>query len=226
VGEAAVKLAAEHGLVVELLARPGEFVVVGQASAMVWPAERVTDQMAAEVSGTFILSRTRTPAQDPGFIVEQLTEIASRALSRGINDPFTACVCIDYLGAALVRLAGRRMPSSVRTDRSGRGRVIVTPVAFGELLNLACDPLHEYGSSHRMVVLRLAWMLRRLARVARRPADRAAVLRHCELLRVNAERRLSDSAGWAGVRSELDGVVLEAAEALPDRAGSGAQRRK
>jgi uncharacterized membrane protein len=36
------------------------------------------------------VGRERTPAQDPEHGVRQLVEIALRALSPGINDPFTA----------------------------------------------------------------------------------------------------------------------------------------
>ncbi len=213
VGDSALRVAAEHGLVIELLAKPGDFVLAGQASARVWPLDRASDEIARKVTGVFILSRARTPAQDPGFSLGQLTEIAARALSSGINDPFTACVCIDYLGSALARLAGRKLPSRVRKDGTGRGTLIAPRSDFEDLLGLACDPLHEYGSSHRVVVLHLAGMLARVAESVRRPGDHAAVLRHLARLRYNAERHLSPIAGWAEVRQDLDAATARAAAA-------------
>jgi len=215
VGDTALKLASEHRLVVEFLVQPGDFVVEGQLCARAWPPERVPDDVANDIARGFVLSRTRTAAQDPGFTIGQLTEIASRALSRGINDPFTATVCVDYLGAALIRLAGRRIPSPYRVRGEG---VVVTPrPGFPELLALACDPLHEYGSSHQMVVLRMAHMLARLAHTAGQPANRTAVLHHLMLVRLNAERCLGSTAAWPRVRRELDEITTRAAASPPPR---------
>lgn len=49
------------------------------------------------------------------FAVHQLVEIAMRALSPSINEPFTAVVCVDRLGSALSRLAQR----DIRCAREG-----------------------------------------------------------------------------------------------------------
>lgn len=55
----------------------------------------------------FSLGETRTPTQDLEFLIDELVEIALRALSPGINDPFTAITSMHWMGAALAKLADR-----------------------------------------------------------------------------------------------------------------------
>ena len=62
--------------------------------------------------------------------MQQLVEIAAHALSPGINEPFTALTCIDWLGTSLREVAGREMPSALRCDKSGQLRVIARPLHF------------------------------------------------------------------------------------------------
>ena len=46
----------------------------------------------------------RTLAQDLAFAIDQLVEIAIRALSPAVNDTFTALTCIDWLGDGLCKI--------------------------------------------------------------------------------------------------------------------------
>ena len=55
----------------------------------------------------FVLGAQRTHEQDPEFAFSQLVEIAVRSLSPGINDPFPATTCLDWLSVGLCELATR-----------------------------------------------------------------------------------------------------------------------
>ena len=59
--------------------------------------------------------------QDAAFGLQQLVDVALKALSPGINDPTTARMCIDRLGALLGWLASRRFPDPHRMARGGCG---------------------------------------------------------------------------------------------------------
>jgi uncharacterized membrane protein len=148
-------LARKHDLVVTLRVRPGDFVVAGELVALAWPGARVDDARYAELAGVFILGRERSAQQDVLFVVNQLVEVASRALSPGINDPFTAITCLDQLGAALCRVARRPLPDGRRYDDAGRLRVIAEPVRFAELVDTAFDQIRTYGREHLVVIVRL-----------------------------------------------------------------------
>ncbi len=109
-----MKIATENNLIVRLNYRPGNFVVQGSKLVMVWPSERVNKKLTQKINDAFILGNQRTSTQDVEFSVNQLVEIAVRALSPGINDPFTAIRCIDQLSAALCHLVEKDIPSPYR----------------------------------------------------------------------------------------------------------------
>lgn len=173
-------LATEHDLVVTLLRRPGDFIVADEPAALVWPAGRVDDELREAITGAFILGRERSAQQDVLFVVNQLVEVAARALSPGINDPFTAITCLDRLGAVLCRVARLPLPDGRRYDEGGRLRVIATPIRFDELVDAAFDQIRYYGRDNLLVMGRL---LETLARVGEAADEwrRAPLLRQARL---------------------------------------------
>ncbi len=95
-----VRLAAELGVIIHLRYRPGHFLVQGHPYATVWPADAAA-QVARELARAHVTGPYRTLAQDVSFGVDQLVEIAIRALSPAVNDTFTALTCIDWIGDSL-----------------------------------------------------------------------------------------------------------------------------
>ncbi len=65
------------------------------------------------------VGRNRTPYQDVAFAVQQLVELAVRALSPGTNDPFTAQNALDDLTVGLALMAARPTPSAQSVRRRG-----------------------------------------------------------------------------------------------------------
>ncbi|MCY7283707.1 MAG: DUF2254 domain-containing protein, partial [Cyanobacteria bacterium CAN_BIN43] len=109
-----MQIATEGNLLLQLQKRPGDFVVKGSPLAIVYPAEAVNKKLAEQINSAFVVGSQRTDRQDIEFSINQLVEIASRALSPGINDPFTAVRCVDQLSAALCHLAQKEIPSAYR----------------------------------------------------------------------------------------------------------------
>ncbi len=132
-GERLMQIARDNDLILKVPSRPGKFVVEGDALAKAWPVDRVSEKTANAIRGLFYFGTRRTLVQDVEFGIDQLVEVAVRALSPGINDPFTAINCIDRLGAALcvvseprhslrVSLRPRRKTSRDRRRIDGFGR--------------------------------------------------------------------------------------------------------
>ena len=113
--------------------QPGDFAHVGRTLVEAWPPERCDDEAIDAIRDAFGIGSRRSALQDLRFLIDELVEIAARALSPGVNDPFTAVTCLDWLGAALSDLAGRELPSHLRVDEDGALRVIAHPETFGEL---------------------------------------------------------------------------------------------
>lgn len=99
--------AAGKNVTIRLLVRPGDYVSVHSPVAEIRPPKSV------DVVAAMRIGERRTPEDDPEFAVRQLVEIAVRALSPAINDPYTAVAVLDRLGDAACSLKGRRLGSNV-----------------------------------------------------------------------------------------------------------------
>jgi uncharacterized membrane protein len=182
-------IAESRDLVVRIDRRPGEYLSRGMTLGRAWPASRATDEVDRELGGAFTFGNQRTPSQDIGFGIQQLVEVAMRALSPGVNEPFTAFACIDRLGSAMRSLAQRETPAAARADREGKLRVVARPLTFPEGLAAAFDPIRLESCTNVPVAMRLLDALESIAAVATRSADRAAVRRQVLLLSEGARNR-------------------------------------
>lgn len=204
--EALLALALEEDLIVRLERKPGNYVVASCPLALIWPVSRVTDRLTDQVRSLFILSHQRTSGQDIEFGVNQLVEIAVRALSPGLNDPFTAITCVDHLGSALCRLASRDMPSPYRHDRQDQLRVIAPADTFPEIVDAAFNQIRQYGRSSAAVTIRLLETIAMVAGFAHRPEDRATLLRHAEMIARGASEGLPEDQDRRAVEERCQAV--------------------
>lgn len=115
------KLAEKADCRIALRLRAGDFVHPGvplvaiRADASTEPPDH---ELADQIRAQFTLGGSRTPTMDLQFLIDELVEIALRALSPGINDPFTAITALHWIGAATAELGGRdlRGPNGGRDD--------------------------------------------------------------------------------------------------------------
>jgi uncharacterized membrane protein len=181
-GDALMALAMQEDVVIRVERRPGHYVVATRPLALVWPGNRVTDQLMDRVNCAFALGNQRTSGQDIEFAVNQLVEIAVRALSPGVNDPFTAIACVDRLGSALCRLARQDVPSPYRYDTQDQLRVITPVFTFPDVTDAAFNQIRQYGRTSTAVTIRLLETIAEVAGSVHRSEDRVALLRHAKMI--------------------------------------------
>ena len=150
-----MNLAIDYDLLIHLHHRPGEFIANGEILATVWPPHHIEDNLHEKISRTFLIGNRRTEEQDVEFAIHQLVEIALRALSPGIHDPFTAIGCIDRLGGCLGLLADRTLPSAFHFDEKQTLRVVARPLTMDGIFNAAFNQIRQEGASNVAVGLRL-----------------------------------------------------------------------
>lgn len=202
-GDALMALAMQDDFVIRLERRPGHYIVATRPLARVWPGDRVTDQLMERVNSAFVLGNQRTSGQDIEFAVNQLVEIAIRALSPGVNDPFTAMTCVDHLGSALCRLAQRDMPSPYQYDSQNQLRIISLVFTFPEVTDAAFNQIRQYGRSSVAVTIRLLETIAEVAKFIHQPEDRAALLRHAMLIARGAHGGLPEKEDRQGVEERF-----------------------
>jgi uncharacterized membrane protein len=139
-----IELANDMDIVIRLTCRPGDFLRSDQGIAEVGLCVQWTDGDADRVRHAFTLGFTRNPTQDVFSIINQLAEIAIRALSPGVNDPYTAMQSIDWLSAGLVTLSKRRLPDRFRCDEAGQVRVITTELNYSDFVDAMVRQLTPY----------------------------------------------------------------------------------
>lgn len=206
-GEALLALAMEGDLVVRLERRPGNYVISGSRLAVIWPESRASDRLTHHVRSLFVLGHQRTPDQDIEFGVNQLVEIAVRALSTGLNDPFTAITCVDHLGSVLSRLATRGVPSRYRHDHRNQLRVIAPANTFREITDAAFNQIRQYGRTSVAVNLRLLETIAVIVGFAHRPEDRATLQLHARMIARGAVETLPESEDRRAVEERFQTVV-------------------
>lgn len=192
--DALVCLAKQQDVVFTMACRPGHYRFCGQP--LVWiadPAEGLNDGLEGAVNAAMVFGNQRTPTQDLEFSIDQLVEIAARALSPGVNDPFTAIACIDRLGSAFARIAQRPLPANFRRDEAGGIRLILQNTSHRELLDAAFHQIRQSARSNVAVSIRLLDVLDALASMAPRETDRAALRAHAELV-LQASQGIPDDA--------------------------------
>lgn len=203
--ERLVDVASEHDLVVRLETRPGRFVVDNTTFALAYPAAHVTDEVLDEIAGCVVAGPRRSAQDDIEFPIKQMVEIAVRALSPGINDPFTANTCVDQLSSGLCVLAGREFPPSNVVDERGRLRVTVEdPVTWDRMVGGAFDQIRQCADFHASVYVHLLESLARIARCVRHPERIEPLVREAQLVLEAAGRNLDETADLRTVRQRYD----------------------
>ncbi len=139
-----IKIASRNDLVLRPTRRAGDFVAEGWALLEAYSDETIGDEIREECVAAVSIGRQRTAQHDLQFGIDELVEIAARALSPGINDPFTAIACLDWLGAALGELASCPPPPTALTDDHGTARVVVRLQDFEDYLSAAFGQLRHY----------------------------------------------------------------------------------
>ncbi|MBO1073636.1 DUF2254 domain-containing protein [Roseomonas marmotae] len=191
--------AAARGATLDLLVRPGDYVFPGAPVAEVSPpalAEEASERICVAMS----LGDRRAAAQDLEFAVRQLAEIAVRALSPGINDPFTAIAVLDRFGDVLCGLTDRHLPGRA-VLRDGRAVLFRRTVNYDGLLDAMFHMVRQNGASSAAVLLRLIEVLGVVLAAEQAPGRRAALRRHADLNLIAGRLNLSDRAAVADLEA-------------------------
>ena len=202
-----MQIACDRSLLLHVKSRPGRFVVKGSDIVMVFPGECVNRKLSEQINDAFMFGRQRTEQQDVEFPVNQLVDIALRAISPGINDPTTAIQCIDQLSAGLSHLAQREIPSAYRYDDENNLRVIAEPFTFAGLTDAAFNQIRQYGKSDVGVVIRLLEAIATIARYTQNPIDRAALRRHTEMIRHDSQEAVSQELDKQDIEQRYQAVL-------------------
>jgi uncharacterized membrane protein len=183
-----VELAAEADGVVVMAAEAGDHLLPGE------PLLRSTLPADCDdaLRGCVVLGGARTPTQDLRFAVQQLVEMAVRALSPGTNDPYTARNAIQEVGVGLSMVVSAREPARGLADDKGDVRLVLDLPDAAGIVDEALTDLRVHSSSEPHVVREVLRLAERLQRAGDEEV-RALVTHHVALMLDAFEETGSDA---------------------------------
>ncbi len=197
--------------VVRLDALPGSFLVRGTPVGVAWPASSagrldadVADELGRRVAEGVHVGPERTSAQDVGFALRQLTDVANKALSPGVNDPTSAVHALGHVSAFLCALTERELGPALLRDGDELVRVVLCRPDLAAYVDLGIAQPSRYGVSDPQVLERILRVLLDLSH--RVTTDQGPVVEE-QLARVRARAQ-----GPTFDAQERDGLAMIADE--------------
>lgn len=194
-----LEITTQQNLMIKVLYRPGQFVVKNSPIALIQlgknsvssqklqknpeaePEEKI-EELEQQINKAFSCGNQRKPEHDVEFPVKQLVEMAIRAISPAVNDPFTAVRCIDRLSALLCYVLQKDKQSAYLFDPAGTLRLIIDPITFEMLVNAAFDQIRQYGRTDVAVTLRLLETLQTIGEQTHLEKERQALHRQADMI--------------------------------------------
>jgi uncharacterized membrane protein len=198
------EIAAATGHSMQLVTLVGDYVTAGGLVGWCW--RRATDGQAGVDSG--VMQRAlkhvhigfeRTLQQDIRLGLRQMVDIALRALSPAINDPYTAIQVVHHVSAVESVLASRALPDDVHRDNSGELLALLPYPSFATYLTVGCAQIRRYGSREPLVLAALLQLLSAVAQNCIDASRRAAVRAQIDLVVRASERELTEQSDRAMV---------------------------
>lgn len=198
-----VECAREMGAVVELEVKPGRHVIAGGGAGWITPPHAATEALRERIATCVVTGGERSSVQDLETSIRHLVEVALRALSPSVSDPFTAIAVVDRLTESLAKIMQRGSPRCVWRDQDGTVRLLMPATTFADIVEEAFRQIRQHSHDQPAVLIRLVESFGKLLEQAN--ADQRAVLE--EKLAIVVE------TGRGSIQQEKDLAALEAAAA-------------
>lgn len=180
--ETLLKVTSDLDIVLELHYRPGDHLVAGIEMGKIYTNKELEKTQLKRMSDQFVIGKIKEGDQDLEFSVHQMVEIASRALSPGVNDPYTAMTCIDNLTATLCHISQMELPSKYRVDKDKNLRIIANTTDFEGLVDAAFNQIRQFSKGSTAVIIKLMEAQITLYGVVTKEKQINAVKKHAEMI--------------------------------------------
>lgn len=210
------KLACKEKAAFEVNVRAGHFILRNGEHVVVHADASLSPDTVDGIRSAFVVGGERSPAQDLEFGLRQLVEIALRALSPGINDPYTAIAVVDRLGAALEEIFQRSLEREVWRDDAGDARVVAKRSDPQGLVDAAFNEIRQAARTLPAVLIRMADVLGQTAPALRTDDMRDAVDLHLAKLAETVDHATLAPSDLRAVRRRIEQARIAVAGKPPD----------
>ena len=140
----------------------GKYAMQNTPIVHIFPVPEDMQDVADGVRAAVMVGETRTLQQDMAYGVRQLSDVALKALSPGINDPTTAHDAVSHLGTVLVDLLNRRPPARRLSGEEGQVLLVPHATTYEQLVGLAFDEVRIASTGQPTVLIYLLDVLHRV----------------------------------------------------------------
>ena len=172
-----------------------------------WPAS-AADAITRDLERAHFTGPHRTLAQDLAFAIDQLVEIAIRALSPAVNDTFSALTCIDWLSDGLCKISSQWNPTLVHRDRQGNVRVIAADVRYDRFVERSFDKIRQSSRGMPAVMIRQLDALGKVMSYTTTDDQRACLLAQADMILRASEESVPEENDRVDVSRAYERVRL------------------
>jgi uncharacterized membrane protein len=210
-----VELADQHDFLMQIMCRPGEFVLKGDTLALAYPPSRFTGRLIGKIDNLFILGNEKTIEMDIEFPVEQLLEVAARSLTEDTNDLFTAGTCLDWLENSFVHVLLKSREVSNNLYYGDKLRLIVKIFKASDLINHALHVCWASAKNNKgltvITAIHLMKIITRLAEYVNTKEEHGVLKMHAGAIKASI---VNDASLEAYEHREITVRYQEAVKAL------------
>lgn len=208
--DALVDLAKEHDVCIRMRLRAGHFVTKGARLIDYRPAAVQREELEQKTRDALIFGRQRSAMQDIEYVIDQINQVAARALSPGLNDPYTAFACADWLSTGIAKLAAYDFPPAHRYAEDGTLRLIVDTLTFEGVVNTAFNEFRQGARPLASVTIHLLEVLIAIVEHTSHPDHLTALVRQAEILNSGGQEALPEENDRRDVNERYLALVARA----------------
>ena len=203
--ELLMPVARRYQLTMRLRLRVGEHIVAGTVLGWAWVPTDDSPRpdppaLQALLNRAVRIGFERTLEQDPALGIRQLVDMACKALSPAVNDPYTAVQAVDHLSVIFCAMAMRPLGDSITGDEERPALLIVPGRQFGDYLSTMCGLIRRSGSAEPTISIALLRLLDNCAAMLPDNSQRLADLdEQADLILADATREIAQPADLLAV---------------------------
>ena len=191
------EIVSKHKLLIRVQYRPGDFVITQDPILEVWSKSEINDEVKKSLQACYAVGQHRTAHQNVLFLVDELVEIIARALSPGVNDPFTAITCLNWLKAATACFALRPEHENWPSDSDP---VQLSPISFERFVSAIFDQSRQYVCKDRNVSLHVMIILTETAVLLQPGSKQDVLLKQIQKLADACAESIGEHAGGKDIK--------------------------
>lgn len=204
--KAIITLAQKENIIIKFYFKPGDYMVLNAPFCEVYALKKCSQKASKKIKNSIMLGNLRTSLQDAEFSIHQMVEIAARALSPGINDPYTAIACVDNLTSVLCYLTQIEFPSRYRYDQEDKLRVIADRSNFAGMMNASFNQIRQFGAGSPSVIIKMMEAVGTIHQMSSTRPHQLAAKRHADMLLRTGQRAFAEALDVADLKERYDRI--------------------